>query len=178
VYVGAVNQRMLRAAGGVADGVQLGAIVSPGYAAWAWEQIQLGAREVGRDPAELDVASNVLLSVDHDAQAARNAVRRVLAYYIHRVEPVVLLTSGADPEELQRVRETVLQDGLPAGARQVSDALIDTFAAAGDPDHVVKRLEAYVAAGLNGVLAWHVIGPNPARSLRLLADLVRPRVVG
>ena len=113
VYVGGVNARMLRAAGAVADGVQLGAIVSPGYVRWAWQQIQLGAREAGRDPAELDLASNVLVSVDPDTRAARDAVRTVLAYYIHRVEPVVLSTSGADPDELQRVRQTVLEHGVP-----------------------------------------------------------------
>jgi 5,10-methylenetetrahydromethanopterin reductase len=176
VYVGAVNGRMLRAAGALADGVQLGAIVSPGYAAWAWQQVQLGARDAGRDPEQLDLASNVLLSVDRDARAARDAVRTVLAYYMHRVESVVLSTSGADPEELRRVRETVLEQGVPAGARLVTDGLIDTFAAAGDPDAVCERLRAYLAAGLRGVLAWHVIGPDPARSLQLLAEVVRPRV--
>ena len=176
VYVGAVNARMLRATGSVADGVQLGAIVSPGYARWAAEQIAAGARAAGREPAELDLASNVLLSVDRDGQAARDAVRDVLAYYIYRVEPVVLSTSGADPEELERVRQTVADQGVPAGAQLISSALIDTFAAAGDPDHVAERLKAYLAAGLHGVLAWHVIGPNPATSLRLLAEVVHPRV--
>jgi 5,10-methylenetetrahydromethanopterin reductase len=176
VYVGAVNARMLRAAGAYADGVQLGAIVSPGYASWASQQIAAGARLVGRDPERLDLASNILLSVDRDARAARDAVRRVLAYYIHRVEPVVLSTSGADPDELQRVRQTVLESGVDAGARRVTDAQIDTFAAAGDPDHVADRLRAYLDAGVQGVLAWHIIGPDPARSLQLLAEVVRPRV--
>jgi 5,10-methylenetetrahydromethanopterin reductase len=176
IYVGAVNGRMLRTSGAYADGVQLGAIVSPGYARWSWAQITRGAIAAGRDPAQLDLASNVLVSVDPDARAARAAVRRVLAYYIHRVEPIVLSTSGADPDEIERVRRTVLEDGLDAGMALIGDALIDTFAAAGDPDHVVARLQEYVAAGLRGVLAWHVIGPDRARSLRLLADEVRPRV--
>jgi alkanesulfonate monooxygenase SsuD/methylene tetrahydromethanopterin reductase-like flavin-dependent oxidoreductase (luciferase family) len=100
----------------------------------------------------------------------------VLAYYIHRVEPVVLSTSGADPDALQRVRQTVLESGDDAGARRVTDAQIDTFAAAGDPDHVADRLRAYLDAGVQGVLAWHIIGPDPARSLQLLAEVVRPRV--
>ena len=176
IYVGAVNGRMLRISGTYADGVQLGAIVSPGYARWAWAQIARGAAEAGRDPAELDLASNVLVSVDRDAHAARAAVRRVLAYYIHRVEPVVLATSGGDPDEIERVRRAVIEDGLDAGTALIGDALIDTFAAAGDPAHVAARLREYVAAGLRGVLAWHVIGPDRARSLRLLADEVRPRV--
>jgi 5,10-methylenetetrahydromethanopterin reductase len=176
VYVGAVNSRMLRQAGVLADGVQLGAIVSPGYARWAWQQIREGATHAGRNPDQIDLASNVLLSVDADARAAREAVHNVLAYYIHRVEPVVLSTSGADPEELRRVRQTVIDQGVSAGARLISDGLIDTFAAAGDPDQVSERLHAYVDAGLRGVLAWHVLGPERARSLQLLAEVVRPRV--
>jgi 5,10-methylenetetrahydromethanopterin reductase len=176
VYVGAVNGRMLRASGTWADGVQLGAIVSPGYVRWAWEQITRGATAACRDPGEIDLASNVLVSVDPDRRAAREAVRSVLAYYIHRVEPVVLSTSGADPDAIERVRRAVLDDGVEAGARLVTDGLIDAFAAAGDPDHVVARLHEYVRAGLRGVLAWHVIGPDRARALQLLADEVRGRV--
>jgi 5,10-methylenetetrahydromethanopterin reductase len=176
VYIGAVNARMLRAAGALADGVQLGAIVSPGYVRWCWQQIVEGAAAAGRQPADIDLASNVLLSVDRDARAARDAVRRVLAYYIHRVEPIVLSTSGADPREIERVRRAVVEDGVEAGAQLVSDAMIDVFAAAGDADHVAERLHEYLQAGLRGVLAWHVIGPDPRRSLEVLAEVVRPRV--
>jgi len=177
IYVGAVNGRMLRAAGRWADGVELGAIVSPGYVRWAWHEIVAGAGAAGRNDGELDLASNVLVSVDRDARAARDAVRHVLAYYIHRVEPVVLSTSGADPDEIERVRSAVLSAGVDAGARLVTDGLIDTFAAAGQPDQVVERLREYVAAGLRGLLAWHVIGPDRMTGLQLLADEVRAHVV-
>jgi len=177
IYVGAVNGRMLRAAGAWADGVQLGAIVSPGYARWAWAQIARGAVEAERDPADLDLASNVLVSVDREAQAAREAVRHVLAYYVHRVEPVVLSTSGADPDAIERVRRAVVDNGVDAGAQLVTDEMIDTFAAAGTPEHVAARLQEYVSAGLRGVLAWHVIGPDRRRGLELLASEVRAHVV-
>jgi 5,10-methylenetetrahydromethanopterin reductase len=177
VYVGAVNGRMLRASGAWSDGVQLGAIVSPGYVRWSWQQIVRGAVEAGRNPGDLDLASNVLVSVDRSPRKARDAVRHVLAYYIHRVEPIVLSTSGADPEAIGRVRQTVLESGVDAGARLITDDLIDVFAAAGDPEHVVARLNEYLAAGLRGILAWHVIGPDRTRALHLLADEVRPHVL-
>jgi len=157
--------------------VQLGAIVSPGYARWSWAQIARGALEADRDPGGLDLASNVLVSVDRDARAARDAVRHVLAYYVHRVEPVVLSTSGADPDDIERVRHAVLEEDVGAGAQLVTDQMIDTFAAAGTPEHVATRLQEYVAAGLRGVLAWHVIGPYRTRGLELLANQVRPHVV-
>jgi 5,10-methylenetetrahydromethanopterin reductase len=176
IYVGAVNARMLRASGACAEGVQLGAIVSPGYARWSWDQIVRGALDAGRDPAHLDLASNVLVSVDPDERAARDAVRTVLAYYVHRVEPVVLSTSGADPDEIERVRLAVVNTGVEAAGKLVSDTLVDTFAAAGAPDRVAARLRDYLRAGLRGVLAWHVIGPDRERGLSLLANEVRGHV--
>jgi 5,10-methylenetetrahydromethanopterin reductase len=177
IYVGAVSQRMLQAAGRWADGVELGAMVSPGYVRWSWDRICEGAEEAGRDPATLDLASNVLVSVDRDPQAARDAVRRVLAYYTARVEPIVLRTSGADPDELAAVQQAVADHGVAAGAELVTDAMIDTFAAAGDTDQVATRLTEFAEAGLRGLNAWHVLGPEPQAALVVLARDVHDRVV-
>jgi 5,10-methylenetetrahydromethanopterin reductase len=176
IYVGAVNARMLGISGALADGVELGAITSPGYVRWAWEHVAEGARSVGRDPATLDLASNVLISVDADRAAARDATRTVLAYYLHRVEGVVVDTSGADPEQVEAVRHAVRTDGVEAGARAVTDHLIDTFAAAGDPDEVAARLREYAEAGLRGLLAWYVFGPDPVKGLELIAREVAPQL--
>ncbi len=174
VYSGAVNRLMLRLSGRLADGVELGAITSPGYARWAWAQVAEGAREAGRDPATLDLVSPVLVSVDRDATAARRATHRVIAYYLWRVEEVVVAHSGADPEQVAAVRAAVAEGGPEAGARLVGDGLVDVFAAAGDPGHVADRLREYLGAGLRGVLGWHVLGPDPEAGLRLFArDVVR-----
>jgi 5,10-methylenetetrahydromethanopterin reductase len=176
IYVGAVNARMLDVSGALADGVQLGAITSPGYTRWAAERVAAGAAGAGRDPASVDLAGNVLISVDTDGAAARDATRAVLAYYLHRVEGVVVDTSGADPGQVAAVRRAVLEDGVAAGAGKVTEHLIDVFAAAGDPDHVSARLHEYTAAGLRGVLAWYVLGPEPRRGLELLARDVAPKL--
>lgn len=176
LYVGAVNARMIRTAAGLADGVYLGAITSPGYARWAAGQVADGARSAGRDAASVDLTANVLVSVDDDPRAARDAVRSVLAYYLHRVEGVVVTAADADLDAIDRVRAAVRADGVAAGAREVTDDLVDTFAAAGEPAHVARRLEEYAAAGLRGILAWHVLGPDPARGLAQLATEVWPAV--
>jgi 5,10-methylenetetrahydromethanopterin reductase len=173
IYVGAVNARMLHAAGQYADGVELGALVSPGYVRWAWQHIAAGATSAGRDAAQLDLASNVLVSVARSKSAAREAVKQVLAYYMCRVETVVLSTSGADAEHVARVRSA----GPVEGVRLIDDTLIDTFAAAGEPADVIQRLREYANAGLRGLLAWHVLGPEPREGLRLLATEVAPHVV-
>ncbi len=176
LYVGAVNARMLATAGCMADGVQLGAITSPGYARWAWARIEEGAQMAGRDPGSIDLTSNVLVSVADDPVAARNSVRQVLAYYLHRVEGVVVDTSGADPDHVEAVRQAVRVRGVRAGATAVTDHLIDVFAAAGTPDDVVARLGEFAAAGIRGILAWYVFGPEPLAGIRQIAAEVAPFV--
>jgi 5,10-methylenetetrahydromethanopterin reductase len=176
--VGAVSGRMMEAAGELADGVQLGALVSPGYTRWARERLAAGAQRAGRGGDDLMVSSNVLVSVDADRAAARRALRGVLAYYLSRVEGVVVDTSGADPENVAAVREAVRREGVSAGAALVGDQVIDTFAAAGTPDDVVRGLQRWVAAGIDLPLAWYTFGPDRESALRTLAGPVRDGLVG
>jgi alkanesulfonate monooxygenase SsuD/methylene tetrahydromethanopterin reductase-like flavin-dependent oxidoreductase (luciferase family) len=168
---------MMRAAGEVADGVQLGALVSPGYVRWSRERLAEGAERVNRPVDELLVSSNVLCSVGPDRAEARRAVREVLAYYLWRVEGVVVDTSDADPDDVAAVRTAVERDGPQAAAAQVSEGLVDTFACAGTVDDVVVRLGAFADAGLQLPLAWHTLGPDPAEAVVLLAGPVRAAVV-
>jgi 5,10-methylenetetrahydromethanopterin reductase len=175
VYVGAVNRKMVEAAGACADGVYLGAITSPGYVRWARERMAEGARGAGRDPHGLDLCANVLTSVSKDAKAARDACRQVLTYYLWRVEPVVYESSGADPEAVAFVRSKVEEDGVDAVAERLPDHLIDVFAAAGTPDMVMAKLAEFEDAGLRGFLAWYVFGPDPDEGLRLLVEAMRTR---
>lgn len=174
IDIGAVSRRMMVGAGEHADGVQLGAITSIGYTRWACDRIAQGAERVGRDPAELLVSGNVLTSVDVDRTAARDAVREVLAYYLARVEGVVVDEADADAEEVSRVREAVRDGGVEAGAEAVTDHLIDIFAVAGSVEDVVSGLRAYVEAGLDLPLLWHTLGPDPALALGVIATEIRP----
>jgi 5,10-methylenetetrahydromethanopterin reductase len=175
VYVGAVNRKMIEAAGAWADGVYLGAITSPGYVRWARARMAEGARSSGRQEEGLDMCANILTSVSRDARAARDACRQVLTYYLWRVEPVVYETSGADPDAVAFVRSSVPEDGLDSVAERLPDELIDVFAAAGTPDTVMEKLREFEEAGLTGLLAWYVFGPDPDEGLRLLIEAARDR---
>jgi 5,10-methylenetetrahydromethanopterin reductase len=176
IDLGAVNRRMMEAVGEIADGVQLGALTSVGYVEWARNRIAAGAKKAGRDPTPLLVAANILTSVDPDRGAARSAVRQVLAYYLARVEGVVIEQSGADPEAVEAVRRVVAAEGVHAAARVVSESLIDVFAVAGTVDDVVAGLSAYAEAGLQVPLAWYTFGPNKEWAIEALAKQVRPAV--
>ncbi len=178
IDLGAVSGRTMEAVGRWADGVQLGAITSVGYTRWARERIEEGAHRAGRSTDDLLISANVLTSVDEDRDAARNAVRDVLAYYIARVEGVVITESGADPAHIEEVRRAVREEGFDAGAAAVTDHLIDVFAVAGTVDEVVEGLAEYAEAGLGLPLAWYTLGPDPVEATRVLGRLVRPAVTG
>jgi 5,10-methylenetetrahydromethanopterin reductase len=175
--LGPVNARLMEAGGELADGVQLGALISPGYVRWARERIAVGAARAGRDVTDVHVSSNILVSVGSDRRAARDAVRSVLAYYLWRVEGVVVEESGADPDNVAAVRSVVAERGAEAAAALVGDQVIDTFAAAGTVDDVIAGLEPFAEAGLDRPLAWHTLGPDPDEALVLLAQQVAPAVV-
>jgi len=177
VYAGAVNERMLRAAGAYADSVELGAIMSTGYIRWALGVISQGAAAAGRDPASQDIAAPLMVSVGADAKAAREAVKAGLAYYLHRVENVVHAHSGADAGTIQRIREVTAERGAEAGAALVTDEIIDTFAVAGDTQLAVRRFREYAQAGIRGLIIQHVPGPERVQGLTLIAEEVVPHVL-
>ena len=63
------------------------------------------------------------------------------------------------------MRAAVDHDGAEAGATNVTEGLIDTFASAGTVDDVVGQLGAFADAGLDLPLAWHTLGPDPPSAL-------------
>ena len=178
VDVGAVSPRMMEASGEHADGVQLGAITSVGYTRWARERLAAGASRAGRSIDDLLLSANVLTSVGPDRAEARDAVKQVLAYYLARVEGVVVDAAGADMDAVAAVRAAVAEGGEEAGAAVLSDSLVDTFAVAGTVDDVVEGLRAFIEAGLEMPLAWYTLGPDPDEGVRLLAEQVRPALAG
>jgi 5,10-methylenetetrahydromethanopterin reductase len=170
LYVGAVNERMLEASGEFADGVELGGITSLGYANWARDRVGTGLARAGRARSDFDFISLVLVSIDRDGEAARRAVRRVIAYYLYRVEGVVTEKSGGDPAAIADAHRAWPELGPDVATDRLSEDLIDVFAAAGTPEAVHERLRAYVDVGLDGVLAWWSgLGADPEDGLRLLA---------
>ena len=101
-------------------------------------------------------------------------MREVLAYYLWRVEGVVVDTSGADPDDVEPRCAPPSPPTAPRPApAAVSEHLIDTFACAGTVDDVIEQLAAFADAGLDLPLAWHTLGPDPHAALELLAGPVR-----
>ena len=109
---------------------------------------------MARDPSKIDVVAYVVISIDEDRDAARNACRRLIASYgprTHRwVEGGVV-----EAQHLEPVIAAYYEGGLDAAEAVVSDELVDRVAVAGRPAEVAERLSSLAAAG-----AWE----PPARA--------------
>src|SRR4029079_1322761 len=81
VYLGAVGPRAVEQVGEIADG-WLPFMVSPEHAATLFEQLDRGLQKAGRTRADLDVAACTAMAVEGDLDAARDAVRPWLAFYL------------------------------------------------------------------------------------------------
>jgi len=133
VLLAAVGPRTLRLAGALADGVLLNYGAPPEYVRWAVEEVAEGAREMGRDPAEVDVYGILL--------AAR-------------------LDAPDGPRRLEYVRDTLARlHALPEQGRWLGtraggspqkwdEAALRRFAVVGTRDECLARIEAYRDAGL------------------------------
>ena len=122
--------------------------MSTGYVRWALGVIGQGAVAAVATALAQDIAAPLMVSVAADARAAREAVKAQLAYYLYRVEEVVHAHSGADPGDIQKVRDVTTERGPEAGAAVVTDEIIDTFAIAGDTALAVRRFREYAEAGI------------------------------
>ena len=159
VYVAASGPLAAKLTGRVGDGF----IVTSGKDPQLYEQLNAameeGAREAGRDPADIVRMIEIKVSYDHDADFARDACRWWAALSLTPEEK-----SGVeDPIELER-----LAYENPGIAQR-------RFIVSNDPDEVVERIGAYVALGFDH-LVFHAPGDDQRRFFDQFAADVMPRL--
>lgn len=147
VYLAAVFPRMRRVAGGGADGVALGALLSTEHVGdVALPAVREGASEAGRDPASLGVLMANFASVDEDRdvayQAARTAIVNLFAPKPHRHYEQTLTEQGYG-DVLERVLTRLAHDDRDGAIDAVPDEVVERLTVTGTPDDCVGRIAAY-----------------------------------
>jgi 5,10-methylenetetrahydromethanopterin reductase len=171
VYVGAMRDKTLRLAGRVGDGAILTGMSSPAYVRWAREHIQAGLAEAGRLHHRLVVYLDV--KVNPDGGAARAAMRRSLAARLPWAD-VQLEALGISAE----VAAFVQAQGVEGMARQMPDAWLDAFSAAGTPDQAAEGVQRLMEAGADSVVFQPLDG-DPAcldEYSRYLTPRLKPKL--
>ncbi|MEW9552955.1 LLM class flavin-dependent oxidoreductase [Nonomuraea sp. NPDC050783] len=162
LWIGAVNERALRAAGARADGVLLSVLAGPSYVSWARGLVD----EAGRRPP---VTAFVLAAIADDGRQARDAVRDAVGFFLKAEAHTALVGRSRHGAEI-RARVAALGEDEPLA---VEDAWIDEFAAAGDPGQVRARLQGLLDSGADTLGLWLFPPDRLADQLgRLSADVL------
>jgi probable F420-dependent oxidoreductase len=176
IYLGALNEGMLRLGGEVADGVLLNWI--PAHA--IPEMIKVvrdGAERAGRDPEEIDIACYVRTCLADDVSPTREHLRRELTGYVPVPTYRKQFVRSGYADEVEGALGRWNAGDRKAAVREISDRMVDEINALGTTgDHCRKKLQAFRDAGVTHlVVAPWTAGVDPASEVGATLEGVAPR---
>ena len=150
IYVGAIGPSNVRMCGAVADG-WMPIFVPRHRIEELYEEFVDSATDRDRDPDDLTVSVNTVAAISEDGEAARNAVRHHIAFYVgamgdfyHRT-----LSDAGYEDNADAVQSAWNDDGPEAAATAVSDEVIAETAIAGTPDEAHDQLDRFADSPAN-----------------------------
>ena len=156
IYVSAEGPRMLRLCGKLADGVILGTGFDLRVLEWARARIAEGAREAGRDAAEIEIVAAGMFFLDEDGERARATIRARLANRAHHNFRFTLETVPA--EELAGVKRFMEAFDMSQALEEkvapefVNNYLTQRFSIAGTPAECIARVRELERAGITHLM--------------------------
>lgn len=172
LYLGAQSRRMLELTGEIADG-GLPLLFPPEYYGKVVRRISAGAKRAGRDPEELDIVGCLWFSLSRDREAAKDALRELVAYYGPHLAPEMIEEAGLKPEDFDPIREALSRREFDLAKSLVTDEMA-RLAIYGTPDDCIGRIEELRRKGLRHVRFGPPLGPDPEETIRLIGEKIIP----
>ena len=148
IYVAAVRPRMLQICGEISQGTIL-TYCTREHATIAAENVALGARNAGKDPAEVDVATLLPCAVSDDVDQARDSLRAgVVSYAVGFPRYRRLMVEAGFAQEIEAVRQAWSEGNREGALKLVPPDLIDKIAVAGTPEQCRRQVQEYRQAGI------------------------------
>ncbi len=182
IMMAATGPRNLRAAGAIADIVQLQVGTTPEAVGWAIEHVRAGAEKAGRDPGEVEISLFCGMWVSEDMDEVGDNCRWAPASAANHLDDVVRNNpEHGMPDELTRVVTAHRDhrydyyaghcDNEADHARWVTDQHIDDFAIAGPTDTCLERLHELAEIGV-GEIAPAFLNGHPEQMQRVGRDII------
>jgi len=147
IVIGALNPRMLRLAGEVADGVLLNYLPAS-HVAWSVEQVRAGETAAGRPAGSTTIYAYVHLAVAAREDGFALARRDLWSYAVVDAYARNFERAGF-ADEVASIRERHEAGDREGALAAVSDRFIDAIDIIGDEAHVRASMQAYVDAGVD-----------------------------
>ncbi|MGB6821395.1 MAG: LLM class flavin-dependent oxidoreductase [Candidatus Acidiferrales bacterium] len=181
IYIGATGPVLQRMAGSHSDGLLTASITTPGFVRYARESMLEGAKSAGKNPANLDLGSVVVGSINKDRAKGMEGAREMAAMYLaNKVQnirgsaDVLLQKAGLTFDEIKPIADAMESGGRLAAARAVTDdVLAKVCPIAGTPEDCIQRIEQYRDAGCSHILL-EIWGDDRTEQARLFGEAVLP----
>ncbi len=146
ILFGSSAPKMLRLAGGIADGVILNSLGAPEYFRYAISLMSEGAKAAGRDLSNFEIAASIIFSVAERRDDAIEAARPdVLFYFLYpELDPVI--EKSPYMERVAKIRQAYAQGETKNAVSLVSDEMVDDFTISGTPEECrtkIRKLTDY-----------------------------------
>lgn len=157
VYLAAFGPRMSREAGRLTDGVLIN-MANPGEIGRIAEEVRAGAKEVGKRPDAIEIICKVRCSVAQNHAMARNALSRLLTYYVLADYYRDLLKRMGFASEVEAMRTAWQTRGFHAARALITDRLFDglPLISANSVMEVKEKIRPYQEAGVNRLILPYV----------------------
>ena len=176
IYLGAVGPKAIEQAGEIADG-WLPFMLDPAAPDRLMDPLLRGLARAGRAREDIDIAPCVPFAVAADRDAARDAVRPWLAFYLGGMGSreqnfyVDAAAAAGYGEPARACQDAYLDGDRGAAAAALTTDLIDAMALATTPAGLDERLAAYERAGIDTLIAVPC-GKDKEGAVRTLAAAV------
>lgn len=148
IYVAAVFPKMLEICGEISQGAILTWCTLDHAELAAWH-VGIGARNAGRAPGDVEVASLLPCAVSDNRDSARDLMRQPIASYAGRFPRYrKLMVDAGFPDEIEKVRVAWQAGNIQESLNLVPGELIDKIGLVGTADEVREKLADYRKAGI------------------------------
>ncbi|MEM4188048.1 MAG: 5,10-methylenetetrahydromethanopterin reductase [Candidatus Hadarchaeum sp.] len=169
IYVGGRRRKMLKLAGEVADGALINAS-HPVDIEDSVKNIKEGLRRRASPSDDFDFVAYMAVSIDKDERRARDAARGVVAFVASSAPEDSLSHRAISAEDVEEVRRYLRRGELAKAREAVTDEMLDEFSVCGKADNLVDRVLELEKIGVTRVVIGSPIGPDPLKSLKLVAE--------
>jgi len=173
----------------VSDGLMTGLLYSREALRYAADHFKIGAAKAGRDWTQLDLGAGIIGTIGEDSAAARNAARKVGAFYLPALGDEAAEKHGIDPKRLVPIKEAFQRGDIKQAIELTPDDIADSqILATGSPEEVVEQLRVVDEEGfghicidlidahaVKNMTGFDVDGiPSASEQLQLLHDKIMP----
>ncbi len=180
IYLAAIGPKNVALTGEIADG-WLPIFLAPEHLDTLMDPLREGAQRAGRDLEAdgFDIAPTVNVLISDDVEAARDAMRPILALYVGGMGSReknfynALVKRYGFEDAAKEVQDLYLDGRKDEAAAALPDELIDTVTLCGPKDRVRERLAVYAEAGVGtlGISPMAFDAESRLEQLKLVAEL-------